>query len=510
VGAPPARRRWFVRGALFVALAGPVALAFFSGGFFTEPRLVAGIVTWLLVLGLAVAGRVPLPRSLPGRLAVGGLVLMTVWSAVSLAWAPLGGLAVQSVQRLVLYVGALVLAAGLVRSREALRAVEPALAGGAVIVIGYGLAGRLLPGIVHETASKQAHGRLEQPLTYWNAEGLVAAVGLVLCARLIGDRSRPAAVRALAAAAAPVLGAGVYLSYSRGAIAAAVAGLVMLVALAPSWTQLRGAALAVVAAVGAAVAGVVFHGVASYGSVLSGRERDGAIVLGILVLLAAAGAVVTLRRARAEARGGAPDARLPGANRLAAVGGAVIVLALAGLIAGGLREHGDQNRKLGATASASRLTSVSSNRYEYWRVAVRAFGEDPVKGLGAGGFAPYWLRERKIHETVQQPHSLELEMAAELGLVGLLSLGLFLAGVVLAAWRALGRDRAAAAGLAAASLTWLLHASIDWDWQLPAVTLPVLVMAGALLALAEEPPRARREPAGPADPQPARATVAAR
>jgi len=38
---------------------------------------------------------------------------------------------------------------------------------------------------------------------------------------------------------------------------------------------------------------------------------------------------------------------------------------------------------------------------------------------------------------------------------------------------------------------WFLHASIDWDWQLPAVTLPAIVLAGALLALSESPPRER-------------------
>ena len=68
-------------------LAGPTALAFYSGGFFTEPRLVAGIVAWALVLALAVAGPAPLPRGAAGWLAVGGLALIAVWSAISLAWA---------------------------------------------------------------------------------------------------------------------------------------------------------------------------------------------------------------------------------------------------------------------------------------------------------------------------------------------------------------------------------------------------------------------------------------
>jgi O-antigen ligase len=163
-----------------------------------------------------------------------------------------------------------------------------------------------------------------------------------------------------------------------------------------------------------------------------------------------------------------------------------VALAAAGLVAGGLRER-PSAAELGS-AHPRRLTSVSSNRYAYWRVGVRAFGHHPVRGLGSGGFRVYWLRERPIAEAVLEVHSLELEMAAELGLVGLLSLGLTFAGVVLAASTALRRRPGLATGSCAALLAWALHASIDWDWQLPAVTLPAIVLAGALVVLAEADP----------------------
>jgi hypothetical protein len=78
-----------------------------------------------------------------------------------------------------------------------------------------------------------------------------------------------------------------------------------------------------------------------------------------------------------------------------------------------------------------------------------------------------------------------MEMAAELGLVGLIAFGLLVAGVVLAARGALRVRGAAAAGATAAAATWFVHASIDWDWQFPAVTLPAIVLAGLLIALDE-------------------------
>src|SRR5687768_15252331 len=98
-------------------LCGPTVLAFFAGGYHAEPRLIAAIATWALVLLLALTGPAPLPRSGAGGLALGGLAALAVWTALSIAWAPLGGPAVESVQRLVLYTGALLLALGVLRSR---------------------------------------------------------------------------------------------------------------------------------------------------------------------------------------------------------------------------------------------------------------------------------------------------------------------------------------------------------------------------------------------------------
>ena len=76
-------------------------------------------------------------------------------------------------------------------------------------------------------------------------------------------------------------------------------------------------------------------------------------------------------------------------------------------------------------------------------------------------------------------------MAAELGLVGLLAFGTMLAGAGLAGRDALRVRPEIAAGACAAILAWLLHASIDWDWQLPAVTLPAIVLLGALIVAGE-------------------------
>ncbi|HYI18238.1 MAG TPA: O-antigen ligase family protein [Solirubrobacteraceae bacterium] len=486
-------RRAVVAVAAALLLGAPAVLAFFSGGYFAEPRIVAAIVIWALVLALTALGPAPLPSSRAGRIALAGLVILTLWSALSVTWAPLKGPAIQSVQRLVLYTGALLVAVGVLRVPRVLRAVEPALAAGIALVIGYGLAGRLLPGIIELERSRSAGGRLEQPITYWNAEGALAAMGLVLCARLAGDRTRPGWMRVAAAAAAGPLGAGVYLSYSRGAIAVALLGLIVLVAAAPSRAQARAAAVALAAAVAAAAVSAAFGGVASLDGSLGDRTRDGAIALALIAALAA-GAGVAAARVRAAAPGPAPR----WSRRLAPVSAVLLAAVVIGLVVGGLGER-PSDAQLSAGADARRLTTATSYRYEYWRVALRTFGREPLTGLGAGGFRVAWLKERPVAELVRDAHSIELEMVAELGLPGLLAFLLLAGGVGAAARTALRREPEVAAGAAAATLVWFVHASIDWDWQLPAVSLPAIVLAGALITVSER----RAGPGAAAPPAPA-------
>ena len=73
----------------------------------------------------------------------------------------------------------------------------PAIAGATL----YGLSERLVPGLVDLTDVLSAGDRLAQPLTYWNATGAFAALGLVLAAGSPATPERPAALRAAAAAA---------------------------------------------------------------------------------------------------------------------------------------------------------------------------------------------------------------------------------------------------------------------------------------------------------------------
>jgi O-antigen ligase len=96
-----------------------------------------------------------------------------------------------------------------------------------------------------------------------------------------------------------------------------------------------------------------------------------------------------------------------------------------------------------------------------------------------------------VADPARDAHSLPLETLAELGLVGFALLAAWAVGVIRAAARAWRAQPAAAAGLAAALLVWAVHACLDWDWEMPALTLVALLLAAALVGLS-----APREPAG--------------
>ena len=451
-----------------VLLAGPTALAFASGGFFDRSRTVAGIAAWGLVALLAVTGA-PLPRSRATWAAVAGVGGLAAWAAISLSWAPLSEPGRDDVGRLILYTGALLASAMAWREARDVRFVEPVLAGGALVVSLYGLSDRLLPGLIDLEESATAAGRLEQPLTYWNGMGVLAALGLTLAIRVAGTATRPPALRAAAAAAAAPFGMTVYLTFSRGAVAAVAVGIAVLMAVCPTRSQARAVLVGFTAAFVTALAATALPAVETLEG--SSAERQGLIALAVLIVVAAIAAIVQLRGDDSE------TGEVP--RRALAVGVTVAVLVGAPLAAVAL-DRGDA--ETGATAS--RLDDLGSNRYDYWQVAIDAWADDPLEGSGIAGFRVDWLRDRDIDEPVRDAHSLYLETAAELGIVGLLLLGLFVFGIAAAAREAMRREGELVAGSVAGVSLFAVHAAIDWDWELPAVGLLAIVLAGVLLCRA--------------------------
>jgi len=479
------RRRVLAAGAVVLLLL-PAVLAFLSGGFFDKPRLGAAVTAWALVGVVAILSPRPLPSTRSGQLALLGLLLLTAWVIASFAWAPIGARAQDDAQRLLLYLGFLIAGAGLAREPVVRRWLEPAIVLGAVAAIGEGLSERMAPKLIHLTSSSTAAGRLEQPITYWNGEGLLAAIGMVLAIHIAGDPRRPRWLRSASAASGVLLGLGVFLTYARGALGALAVGLVVLVALAPDLRPTLRSIFTIVGA--AAVAALVANGLSTVKSLSTRDPSEGIQMLVALVALAVAAAVIAPQVPRRPIR-------LPslGVSRPATVLGISVAL----LVVGGLVLAATEGKPEGTSpvrgANPARLGSIDSNRYRYWEQAGKTFTHNPLIGTGSGGFQVEWLKVINRGDASGDAHSLYLETAAELGIVGVAFLLTFLAGVAGSVVRLYRANRAGAAGIAAGLAAWAFHAGLDWDWEMPAVSLPALLLAAAAIAWSDEPgPEASR------------------
>ena len=135
---------------------------------------------------------------------------------------------------------------------------------------------------------------------------------------------------------------------------------------------------------------------------------------------------------------------------------------------------------LPAGSLADDAAKYEGDRAWYWHVAWQETAEAPVVGRGAGTFERSWLEEQPIPVFVLDAHSLYLEMLAELGLVGLALLALVLVPPLVGAFRG------ASAAAAGAYVAFLVHAGVDWDWEMPAVTLAGLFCGAVLLRRSQE------------------------
>jgi hypothetical protein len=134
----------------------------------------------------------------------------------------------------------------------------------------------------------------------------------------------------------------------------------------------------------------------------------------------------------------------------------------------------------------------SRQRQAYWGTTLDLVADEPLLGSGAGTWERGWLRERNKLFAARDAHSLYLETMAELGPLGLALLLAALALPLVAAVRARGTGLVAATS--GAYVAFLLHAGVDWDWEVPAVTLAGLACGAGLLASARGPARVAVRP----------------
>jgi hypothetical protein len=300
----------------------------------------------------------------------------------------------------------------------------------------------------------------------------------------LGAEASTLAGRALAAAALPLPSLTIYFASSRGGVAAGVIGLAALLALGPARARMLGG-LVLGGAGGAVLVLIASHkhelvdGITNATAV---RQGDEMLVITIVVI-----AGVGLLRLAADR----PMARLdvPRPVTVAALLAAVVAIAI-GAVAANPSDRWQEFKSVPPPVASpnsyvtAHLTSGNgSGRYQYWGAAIHAFKSEPWRGIGAGGYEAYWDQHGSLALPVRDAHSLYLETAGELGIVGLALLLAFLGVSVIAGlargptgWS--GGELGAALAVLAAGLT---SAALDWTWELPACFGPV-VLAAALLS----------------------------
>jgi O-antigen ligase len=481
-----------IAGAMVALASGPLViyLAFNAGGYFPDTQgfvavvLLIAIVFWIAFAEDPFGGVTP-----PLVLAAGALAALAVWALLSGGWSDSTARALLEFDRVLLYLSALVLFGLAVREERHVQWFVWSVGAAITFVCVVGLITRVLPE-VWPIERNIANERLAYPITYWNALGLLASLAIVFALHMTTRAQGPTVPRVLGAAAIPLLATTVYFTFSRGAILAGTIGIVAYLALA----RPRGMASGLIAAVPASAIALV----AAYDADLLATPRpttEAAIEQGedlfpILVACAAGAAAIRVAFVLLDRRVARMRPIRPGVL-LAATGAGVVVAAIVALALGapGYIERQYERFKGEAPIATGgdlrqRLTQAGPNgRLDYWEVSLDEYGRDQVQGQGAGTFQLAWERERPYLGEVTDAHGLYQEMIGELGVAGVLllaaSLGTILFGF---AWRIRGPSQPLYAALLAAGIVWAIRAALDWDWEMPVVTIWLFAAGGMALA----------------------------
>jgi hypothetical protein len=480
-----------------------------DGGYDADTWYWGALVTLSLVAVMLAAspGRVA-GLSRPAKLSLLIFALYVGWSYLSIAWAGFPGAALEGSNRATLYL--LVFALFAITPWTARRALLIEL----IFAVGIGvIAALMLLGMARgHSGSWFSEARLISPTGYFNSSAALFTMAALTSTALSVRRELPAALRGVLLGFACCELQLALLAQSRGWLF--TLPLVIIIALVVVQDSLRVAAAALLPIAGLLVS--LSGELAVWRAQTTGYVATPALVdaakhaarLGLVAF----GGVVILGWLLA-----ATEARLPvpslGVRSRRAIAAAAIVFALAAAAGGATAAtHGHPFRFVSrqwhgfthpssGSSNQSHFAVVGSGRYDAWRVSLDALKAHPIGGLGQDNFADYYLVRRHTHEELQWTHSLEFRLLAHTGVVGFLLFAAF----VVAAWTAALRNRrrggllGATVGVALLPfVVWFVHGSVDWFWEMPALSGPALgflAMAGGLRDPRSEPePRAEPGP----------------
>ncbi|HUK77241.1 MAG TPA: O-antigen ligase family protein [Thermoleophilia bacterium] len=484
---------------IVAVLAAVVALSFLSGGYIfsrTAPLVLvvlplAGVWVWLAPRRLRLD-----PVAL---VALSAFALFALWEGLSIVWSIGPDLSWLAFDLTAFYV----VVAAVVLSTPAgpwhLRLAGYGFVVAMVPVAVYAMLGKVLP---DKLTHAHLYARLSAPVGYWNVLAVLQVMAIVPALEGASRRGLPAAARGACAGALALFLFTLFFAFSRGGSLALVLALVVYFAL--SNERLQGVLSLVLAAAPVAVAlygarhlHTLFNATAN-DALRTGQGHDFARSVALAIVAAAvlqvAAALVTRRVTLAgRVRTVVGAAVLVAAIVLVAVGGLAFAARNGGVsgMAHKVARQFSSSDSGGATSSsgAGRLLNLGNNgRIPMARDGLRSFTHHPLAGTGAGTF-------RFINDLyrangsiiVRHAHNQWVNVLSETGVVGFVLFVLFVGGLLVAALRPLGRagrdaDRGLLAALQAASVAFVAHLTIDWDWDVVAAALAFLLLAGVAAA----------------------------
>jgi tetratricopeptide (TPR) repeat protein len=471
----------------FVVAATWVVWATDAGGYFPIARYPGALLAAGLLLTIALA-RPPgaFVRS-PALLPLGLLAAWAAWNGLSVAWtgAPDAGWESTNELLAVIVMGAVMVATPW-RPRSALALLV--LWSSAIAVIA-------IVDLVTFAAASSPGGRLLEsrylgPIGYANG---TAALGAMAFWPLLAVASGPrfgAAARIVALPAAVVVLAWALLPQSRGTMLAGLAVLPLFVALSSHRVRVLTRLVVVAGALSIAVP-------ALFDVYTASRQMsplDAVVETAMLRTAIAAAILVAVERRVRPGEQGLLRIRRAGAAALvfALLAGATVAVASHDRISAGLSDRWDtfsSNADAENTQTGARIGQVvADKRYDYWTVALDAFRDRPVAGIGAGGFESRYAAHKRYAKHSRYAHNLWLRALSETGAAGLaLLLAALAAGLVTLLRirrRAAPEAYPAIAAAAALGTAFFLQCSLDWLEEVPALVVPAVCLPLAVMRAA--------------------------
>ena len=432
------------------------------------------------------------------------LALFALWTLLSGDWSDSPVRALVESDRALLYLLMLVFVGLHARGPGRLAALLRWVALAIAVTSFVALLTRLLPA-TFPTKAGFNNQRLQFPLTYWNAVGVFTALGVVLATHFTASEREPAGVRIAAAAALPIVAVTLYFSFSRGGIAVAIAGTALYIILAHP----RGLAGAL-AAVTVPLA-VALH--SAYGSELLAQNdyagadarAQGRTLLVVVIACAIVAAVLRWQALRLDRR--IIRARIGARTRtimFSAVGITVLLALAVSIVAFDLPTGSTTSAAPSSRATRPRggRPPLAPDRGRQQRPPRHLARRASRGGRGAvarrrGGHVPARVGARAAGAAgARRRRALALlRGAGRAGWIGIaLLLVVFAVPIGVAISRLWGPGRHTHAAFLAAAAALLIHAMVDWDWEMPALFVWFFGAAGAVIAAPAVAAERAREP----------------